>query len=78
MPTFTHRHRRMLRPLLLCYLVQLLGWLTLYLWHHPFRAAPQADRFELLASVACISDVKLSLVATECNLWLPQSATFGG
>ncbi len=43
------RFRRMLRAALLCLLVILLGYATLYLWHRPFRAAPRADHFELLA-----------------------------
>ena len=49
MPTFTYRLRKLLRAALLCVLVLLLGYLTLYLWHRPFRSAPRAERFELLA-----------------------------
>ena len=49
MRIFTHRTRRVLRALLLCLAALLLGYITLYLWHRPFRAAPRAERFELLA-----------------------------
>jgi glycerophosphoryl diester phosphodiesterase len=49
MRIFTRRTRRLLRAVLLCLAALLLGYITLYLWHRPFRAAPRAERFELLA-----------------------------
>ena len=47
MPNF--RPWRLLRTLLLCCVALLLGYVTLYLWHRPFRTAPRAEGFELLA-----------------------------
>ena len=47
MPNF--RSWRLLRTLLLCCVALLLVYVTLYLWHRPFRTAPRAEGFELLA-----------------------------
>ncbi len=53
MPIFTSQFRpawlRTLHKLFFCLLVLLLAYIALYSWHRPFRGAPRADRFELLA-----------------------------
>ena len=49
MRLFSFRRGRLLRAALSCLLLLLLSYVTLYLWHRPFRAAPRAEHFELLA-----------------------------
>ena len=55
MATSISKPHLMLRTALLCLLLAILGYVTLYLWRSPFQTAAPADRFELLAHRGTLS-----------------------